>query len=127
MQQPNLLADVPQLGLACSSPWQFWLAVPDRYLGCTDPDCALCKNNPHKTCNPADLFDEAYADNQVLKARCEAELYVELVNATTGEVYPAPGVEVQVLSCDSLGCWDSLSLHPAQSHAENLLNHEAVL
>jgi hypothetical protein len=67
-----------------------------RYIGCSNSDCALCKHNPHKTCAPADNFDEAYADNQVLRARCEADVCVELYNASTGETFSAPGVEVQV-------------------------------
>lgn len=67
-----------------------------RFLGCISQECTLCKNNPHKTCAAVDNFDEAYADNQVLKSRCEAEIFVELINQSTGEVYSAPGVEVQV-------------------------------
>jgi hypothetical protein len=67
-----------------------------RYLGCSNTECPLCKHNPHKTCPSNDNFDEAYADNQVLRARCEADVHVELYNASTGEVFSAPGVEVQV-------------------------------
>jgi hypothetical protein len=67
-----------------------------RFLGCVSQDCLLCKNNPHKTCGADDNFDEAYADNQVLRARCEAEIFVDLTNQVTGDVYSAPGVEVQV-------------------------------
>lgn len=67
-----------------------------RYLGCSNIDCPLCKHNPHKTCPSNDNFDEAYADNQVLRARCDADVHVELYNASTGEVFSAPGVEVQV-------------------------------
>lgn len=67
-----------------------------RYLGCANMDCPLCKHNPHKTCAASDNFDEAYADNQVLRARCDADVCVELYNASTGEVFSAPGVEVQV-------------------------------
>lgn len=65
-------------------------------MGCLNQDCQLCKNNPHKVCDPEINFDEAYADNQVLKARCEAEVYIELMNQSTGEVFSAQGVEVQV-------------------------------
>jgi hypothetical protein len=73
-----------------------------RFLGCVSQDCLLCKNNPHKTCGTEDNFDEAYADNQVLRARCEAEIFVDLINQVTGEVYSAPGVEVQVgMAADS--------------------------
>lgn len=69
---------------------------PVRYLGCANTDCPLCKHNPHKTCPADDNFDEAYADNQVLRARCDADVHVELFNAATGEPFSAPGVEVQV-------------------------------
>lgn len=64
-------------------------------------DCPLCKHNPHKTCASADNFDEAYADNQVLRARCDADVCVELYNASTGETFSAPGVEVQVSLTDT--------------------------
>lgn len=74
------------------------LHTPLRFLGCVSQDCMLCKNNPHKTCGGDDNFDEAYADNQVLRTRCEAEIFVDLINQVSGEVYSAPGVEVQV-------CW----------------------
>jgi hypothetical protein len=73
------------------------------------PECLLCKNNPHKTCSSDDNFDEAYADNQVLRARCEAEIYVDLINQVTGDVFSAPGVEVQVCTgvsyCSKGSCW----------------------
>ncbi|WIA09270.1 hypothetical protein OEZ85_008678 [Tetradesmus obliquus] len=71
-----------------------------RFLGCVSQDCMLCKNNPHKTCDGDDNFDEAYADNQVLRARCEAEIFVDLINQVSGEVYSAPGVEVQLSVID---------------------------
>lgn len=67
-----------------------------RYLGCTSPDCGLCKNNPNKRCPSDDNFDEAYADNQVIKSKCDSEVHVELLNDLTGEAYAAQGVEVQV-------------------------------
>ncbi|WIA29348.1 hypothetical protein OEZ86_011853 [Tetradesmus obliquus] len=71
-----------------------------RFLGCVSQDCMLCKNNPHKTCGGDDNFDEAYADNQVLRTRCEAEIFVDLINQVSGEVYSAPGVEVQLSVID---------------------------
>eukprot|EP00882_Tetradesmus_deserticola_P008555 GHRQ01009022.1.p1 GENE.GHRQ01009022.1~~GHRQ01009022.1.p1 ORF type:complete len:181 (+),score=65.56 GHRQ01009022.1:311-853(+) len=67
-----------------------------RFLGCVSQDCMLCKNNPHKTCGSGDNFDEAYADNQVLRARCEADVYVDLINHVSGDICSAAGVEVQV-------------------------------
>eukprot|EP00879_Flechtneria_rotunda_P010235 GHRR01010701.1.p1 GENE.GHRR01010701.1~~GHRR01010701.1.p1 ORF type:complete len:267 (+),score=107.21 GHRR01010701.1:312-1112(+) len=71
-----------------------------RYLGCLNPDCSLCKNNPNKTCAPDEIFDEAYVENRVLKAKCEADISVELVNKQTGEVFAMPGVEVQLSVID---------------------------
>ncbi|KAF6262534.1 hypothetical protein COO60DRAFT_1624938 [Scenedesmus sp. NREL 46B-D3] len=71
-----------------------------RFLGCVSQDCMLCKNNPHKTCGSNDNFDEAYADNQVLRARCEAEIFVDLINHVSGDVYSVPGVEVQLSVVD---------------------------
>jgi hypothetical protein len=74
------------------------LALPTRsYLGCVAAGCQLCKHNPNKACAPEQLFDEAYADRQVLAGRCGAELWVELLDASTGQVLTqASGIEVQV-------------------------------
>eukprot|EP00882_Tetradesmus_deserticola_P013258 GHRQ01014062.1.p1 GENE.GHRQ01014062.1~~GHRQ01014062.1.p1 ORF type:complete len:404 (+),score=192.97 GHRQ01014062.1:311-1522(+) len=71
-----------------------------RFLGCVSQDCMLCKNNPHKTCGSGDNFDEAYADNQVLRARCEADVYVDLINHVSGDICSAAGVEVQLSVID---------------------------
>jgi hypothetical protein len=71
-------------------------APHNRYLGCANMSCPLCKHNPHKTCAAGLDFDEAYADTQVLRSRCDADVVVELVNAATGELVPAPGMELQV-------------------------------
>jgi hypothetical protein len=60
--------------------------------------CQLCKNNPCKRCPPGDDLDEAYANNQVLRSKCEADVFVEVVSAQTGLPVSLPGVEVQV-SC----------------------------
>lgn len=67
-------------------------------MGCRTKDCTLCKNNPHKRCAPDDNFDECFADNQALKAKCESEVYVELINQSTGKPAAIAGVEVQVRS-----------------------------
>lgn len=63
-------------------------------------------NNPNKTCGEFDNFDACYADNQVLKAKCDADIFVELVNKATGEAYQQPGVEIQVHTgaCICLHC-----------------------
>jgi hypothetical protein len=59
-------------------------------------DCMLCKNNPNKTCVRGDHFDGAYADSQVLRAKCEAEIGVELYNRVTGQPASVSGVTVVV-------------------------------
>lgn len=71
-----------------------------RYVGCASPSCGLCKHNPHKACGADDNFDEAYADSQPLRSPCETDICVELVNAATGEVVSAPGLEVQLCAVD---------------------------
>jgi hypothetical protein len=59
-------------------------------------ECVLCKNNPNKRCCEDDNFDECYADNQVLRARCDADIHIELVNGLTGAPQHVPGLELQV-------------------------------
>lgn len=73
-----------------------------RFTGCTNPACGLCKNNPNKRCPPGDNLDECYADCQVLRSKCEAEVFVELLNTQTHMTMPQPGLEVQVgvVLCD---------------------------
>ncbi len=61
-----------------------------------DKACALCANNPNKRCLDHDNFDECYADNQALKAKCDADVFVQLVSQTTGLPANLPGVEIQV-------------------------------
>lgn len=56
----------------------------------------LCKNNPNKTCVRGDHFDGAYADSQVLRAKCEAEIGVELYNRVTGQPASVSSVTVVV-------------------------------
>jgi len=43
-----------------------------------------------------DNLDECYADCQVLRSKCEAEVFVELVNTQTEQTMSLPGMEVQV-------------------------------
>eukprot|EP00798_Chlamydomonas_sp_ICE-L_P031496 gene31496-6684_t len=71
-----------------------------RFLGCSKKTCVLCKNNPHKRCKDTDNFDECYADNQVLKAKCEAEIFVELRNGATGQSEVMAGLEFQISVID---------------------------
>lgn len=72
--------------------------VPCRYLGCPQRDCFLCKNNPNKHCTENDNFDEAFADNQPLRSKCDADIWVELYNQDASGSEALPGVEIQVCS-----------------------------
>ena len=67
-----------------------------RFLGCMNKECQLCANNPNKRCRPNDNFDECYADNQVLKSKCDADVFVQLLSETTGRPADMSGLEVQV-------------------------------
>eukprot|EP00967_Tisochrysis_lutea_P119593 scaffold195383_cov26-Tisochrysis_lutea.AAC.1 len=68
-----------------------------RFIGCMSKECNLCKNNPNKRCPEGDNLDECYADCQVLRSKCEAEVFVELVNTQTERPVALPGMEVQAL------------------------------
>jgi len=71
-----------------------------RFIGCMSKECNLCKNNPNKRCPEGDNLDECYADCQVLRSKCEAEVFVELVNTQTERPVALPGMEVQVSVID---------------------------
>ena len=53
-----------------------------RSLGCLDPQCVLCEHNPHRRCNVN--FAAKYLVNDVLKAKCEAPIRVEIIDRSTG-------------------------------------------
>ena len=53
-----------------------------RSLGCLDTQCVLCEHNPHRRCNVN--FAPKYLVNDVLKAKCEAPIRVEVIDRTTG-------------------------------------------
>lgn len=55
----------------------------------------MCKNNPNKRCRDEDNFDECYADCQVLRSKCEADIFLELVDPMTGQAQSVPGIELQ--------------------------------
>lgn len=67
-----------------------------RFLGCRDKECSLCNNNPNKRCAHDDSFDECYANDQVMKSKCEADVVLELVSSSTGQRHNTSEVEVQV-------------------------------
>eukprot|EP00208_Stichococcus_sp_RCC1054_P004620 CAMPEP_0206134604 /NCGR_PEP_ID=MMETSP1473-20131121/106_1 /ASSEMBLY_ACC=CAM_ASM_001109 /TAXON_ID=1461547 /ORGANISM="Stichococcus sp, Strain RCC1054" /LENGTH=488 /DNA_ID=CAMNT_0053526221 /DNA_START=191 /DNA_END=1654 /DNA_ORIENTATION=+ len=51
-------------------------------LGCLDPQCVLCEHNPHRRCNVN--FAPKYLVSDVLKAKCEAPIRVEIIDRSTG-------------------------------------------
>lgn len=51
-------------------------------LGCLDPQCVLCEHNPHRRCNVN--FAPKYLVNDILKAKCEAPIRVEIIDRSTG-------------------------------------------
>ena len=53
-----------------------------RSLGCLDPQCVLCEHNPHRRCNVN--FAPKYLVSDVLKAKCEAPIRVEIIDRSTG-------------------------------------------
>ena len=58
------------------------MCIHDRSLGCLDPQCVLCEHNPHRRCNVN--FAPKYLVNDVLKAKCEAPIRVEIIDRSTG-------------------------------------------
>lgn len=91
-----------------------------RFLGCAHKQCQLCKNNPNKQCGETDNFDECFADGQVLKSKCESDIYLELVNARTGAAEAVAGVELVVSVVDG----DSYSDNSATGNLHNV--HELL-
>ncbi len=55
---------------------------PCRALGCLDPQCSLCQHNPSRRC--VVNFDRKYLVNDMLKARCNAPIRIELIDRNTG-------------------------------------------
>ena len=53
-----------------------------RSLGCLDPQCVLCEHNPHRRCNVN--FAPKYLVNDVLKAKCDAPIRIEVIDRSTG-------------------------------------------
>ncbi|KAG1679168.1 hypothetical protein FOA52_000524 [Chlamydomonas sp. UWO 241] len=90
-----------------------------RFLGCTDPSCHLCENNPNKRCAEGEMFPEAYSDSMVIKTKCDADacviktkcdadVCVELVGACGVVARNGVAVQICVIDGDSVtdGCGD---------------------
>jgi hypothetical protein len=54
-----------------------------RALGCLVPSCKLCKHNPSRRC--AVNFDKKYLVNDILKAKCQAVIRVEVVERASNQ------------------------------------------
>ena len=70
--------------LCSSDTWQARPRVTDRFcrsLGCVDPQCALCEHNPHRRCTVN--FAPKYLVNDILKAKCEASIRVDIIDRAT--------------------------------------------
>jgi hypothetical protein len=75
MVQPTCLLTRRQLTARCNR-------ACNRSLGCLDPQCVLCEHNPHRRCNVN--FAPKYLVNDILKAKCEAPIRVEIIDRATG-------------------------------------------
>jgi hypothetical protein len=51
-------------------------------MGCLDPLCTLCEHNPRRRCHVN--FAAKYLVNDVLKAKCEAPIRVEVIDRASG-------------------------------------------
>ena len=57
-----------------------------RSLGCLEPGCALCAQNPNRRCSTS--FSSKYLAGDILKAKCSASIRVDIVSRANLE--PAP-------------------------------------
>ena len=92
-----------------------------RSLGCLDPQCVLCEHNPHRRCNVN--FAPKYLVNDVLKAKCEAPIRVEIIDRSTGvpvgEDIPDVHLEVLCRTADAVlpvsTTWEECSAFPIKT------------
>lgn len=96
-----------------------------RFLGCQSKSCSLCVNNPEKRCLPSGNFDECYADNQSLKSRCKADIFVEAVFDDASSSDLPSGVSLQLFLVDGESCADDTPVNP-ESLKELLKSDEGV-
>lgn len=73
-----------------------------KNLGCNLEECQLCRNNPSKVCDEADVFDHQYwvrddgKGGQVVKAKCGSDVSLQLVDKATGQAVFVPDVRVKL-------------------------------
>uniref|UniRef100_A0A7R9V475 Uncharacterized protein n=1 Tax=Chlamydomonas euryale TaxID=1486919 RepID=A0A7R9V475_9CHLO len=88
-----------------------------KFSGCRNKECGLCANNPSKRCEDGDNFDESYADQQLLKSKCDSDIHVEAVDIHSGQAVNLSGMEVVVAIVDGMSC----SINPDETISlENL-------
>ncbi len=70
-----------------------------RNVACAKASCTLCANSQHRRCRPECHFQNKYIKNDLLKARCDASVRVQLIDRKSGEpVYSDARLKVCV-------CW----------------------
>ncbi|KAK9817517.1 hypothetical protein WJX74_004575 [Apatococcus lobatus] len=67
-------------------------------LGCLEPGCQLCAQNPHRRCEGN--FANKYLAGDVLKAKCGASIRLEVIDRRSGEPLKAGDLEgIQLELC----------------------------
>ncbi|KAK9846825.1 hypothetical protein WJX84_002893 [Apatococcus fuscideae] len=88
-------------------------------LGCLDPQCVLCEHNPHRRCNVN--FAPKYLVNDVLKAKCDAPIRIEVIDRSTGvplgEDIPDVHLEMSILDGNA---YDNKCLETGQERDDDL-------
>lgn len=74
-----------------------------RNHGCNVPHCVLCKHNPNKRCTGN--FAGKYWVGDRLLAKCEGEIQVELIDATTGDRVVDDLSSYRLQVCHCFGLW----------------------
>ena len=70
-----------------------------RSLGCIDLQCTLCEHNTHRRCTVN--FAPKYLVNDVLKAKCEATIRIDVIDRATAEPVgdDARDIHLEVRAC----------------------------
>ncbi|KAK9803602.1 hypothetical protein WJX72_004040 [[Myrmecia] bisecta] len=88
-------------------------------LGCLDQQCSLCEHNPHRRCNVN--FAPKYLVNDVLKAKCDAPIRVEIIDRATGVPLgeDIPDVHLEMCILDG-NAYDAKCLEAGQERDDDL-------
>lgn len=75
-----------------------------RYLGCREQNCTLCRTNPKKKCLSA-FNDRYYVNDIVTESKCNAPIWIDLVDASTGKIFTEaiPGLLIRLCLLDGKG------------------------